>query len=354
MIKKDFKFCSSLNYIEILIIFILFFSTSLLGATKPLKKIQFGYNAGSISSPFIVIADQAGLFKQEGLDVELLNLGSEGPNAVNQGKVYGYPFGTAGLQWAAKNGNVIFFGGTRNEGSVYMAKPEIAKQLKNLKNFKGKKIGAPRLNSATYHVLEKLQEVGLNTKKDIEYVELDSFPIIIEALVKGNVDVGVIGTEQIQNAKKRGLEIVFQVGDLSPGFVCCKQIGNKKLIAENRDDYVALMRAEIQAYKIFLEDKEKTIKYLIEYSGQSREFIENVYYDPENSKHNIITPDPYKNKIVSYYNLLASEGILPKGVNIANYIDTTIYRDALNQLVKKYPKDVLYKKLLTNYPKNNL
>jgi len=69
---------------------------------KDLKDISLGFNAGSIMDPLVIIADKAGYFKDEGLNVELINVGVDGPVAVNQGKVYAYPFGVGGLQWVAK------------------------------------------------------------------------------------------------------------------------------------------------------------------------------------------------------------------------------------------------------------
>lgn len=339
-----------------LIISMIICTLSAYGADKPLKKIQFGYNVGSIMSPLVVIADQAGLFKKEGLDVELINLGTEGPNAVNQGKVYGYPFGVAGLQWVAKKGDVVFYGGTMNEGSTYITRPENEKLFnpKNLKAFKGKKVGVTRLSSADYSVREYIQAAGVDTNKEVTYIEFDSIPSIIEAVNKGAVDIGVTSLEQGLIAERRGLKIAFYTGEVAPDYVCCKQIGNRKLIKENRDVYVALLKAQIQAYKIYLQDHEKTIGYLMDYSNQTREFVISVLYEPNSFKHFIVTPDPYRNKLRAYYKLLENEGIVAKGVNIDNYVDITIYRDALNKVIKEFPKDPVYKKLLAEYPKNNL
>ena len=326
------------------------------GADKqPLKRIQFGYNAGSIMAPLVVIADQAGLFKDEGLDVELVNLGTaDAPNAVNQGKVYGYPFGVSGLQWVSKKGDIIFYGGTMNEGSTYVTKPENAAKFKDLKYFKGKKVGVLRLSTADYAVREHLQAAGVDTAKDVQYVELDSMPSIIEAVSKGSVDIGVLSIEQSLIAEKRGLKIAFYAGEIAPNYVCCKQIANKKLFKENRDVFIALQRAQIQAYKIYLEDREKTIGYLIDYSNQTREFVIDALYTPQSFKHFIVTPDPFKNKLKAYYKLLEKEGVVPKGVNLDDYVDTTLYKDALDQVARRFPTDPVYKKLLSDYPKNNL
>ena len=104
-----------------------------------------------------------------GLDVELINVGLEGPVAVNQGKVWGYPFGVGGLQWAAKKGEVVFIGGTMNEGSAYVTKPENAAAFKDLKNFKGKRVGTLKVSTAAgtpvaelpLVVLQPVEEAGI-------------------------------------------------------------------------------------------------------------------------------------------------------------------------------------------------
>jgi len=321
---------------------------------KDLKDISLGFNAGSIMDPLVVIADKAGYFKDEGLNVELINVGMDGPVAVNQGKVWAYPFGVGGLQWVAKKGEVVFFGGTMNEGSAYVTKPENASLFKDLKNFKGKKVATLRLSTADHSVRIELKKIGLNPDTDIQYIEFDTFPSIIEALAKGTVDVGILSLESSQLAIKRGLAISFYAGEVAPNYVCCKQIANKKLLKEDRSAYVSLLKAQIRAYKVYLEDHDRTIKYLIDYSNQTKEFIVNVLYTPDAFAHFIVTPDPYRNKLKEYYKALEDEGVFAKGVNVDDYIDVSIYKDALDQIVKENPKDPVYAKLLADFPKNNL
>lgn len=321
---------------------------------KKLTKIQYGFNVGTIMTPLIVIADKEGLFKKEGLDVDLINVGQGAMMAVDQGKIYGYPHGVgAGAQMASQKSNVVFFGGSMNAGSTYIARAGEGEKYKDLSYFKGKKMGVVRLIAADLGIKSHLMKAGVDPNKDVKYVELPDFATVMSAVKKGDVDIGSVSIQQGELAREQGLDIAFYSGEVAPDYVCCKQVGNAKYMKEHREVYVALMKAQIEAYKIFKKEPERVTKMLAQYSNQSEKFVYNVLFEPKVASNFKVTPDPYANKIREYYKDLEDAGLIKKGVNINDYIDVTIYQDALNKVIEENPNEPLYKEMLKTFKENN-
>ena len=66
-----------------------------------------------------------------------------------------------------------------------------------------------------------------------------------------------------------------------------------------------------------------------------------------------LSPDPGKKVVEDFYNTSVEVGFADGSINVDDYIDTTIYKDALDSLLKEEPDDAIYKELLEEYEKNN-
>ena len=70
----------------------------------------------------------------------------------------------------------------------------------------------------------------------------------------------------------------------------------------------------------------------------------------------VITMDPAVNRIKDFYEIMDKNGDLPKNPKkeITNNIDASIYRAALDEMLKRYPKDASFKKMDREFAVNNL
>lgn len=315
--------------------------------------IRIMETSGNVRIALMILAKELGYYEEEGVDVEFVNLQSapEAINAIQVGKLDVVPVSIVPpLNFISQGSDLVIYGGTAAEGHEIIAKPERAEEFKDFKNFKGKNVGVIRLDTADIVTRAKIREAGVDTFTEINYIELDSWPSVIEAVKKGAVDVGFTSSEFARRAEAQGLKSVKKVASYQPNYVCCRQTAGGASIREYRNDYVALQRANIRAYKFYKTQKEKTIEILMKHSGQSYEFVNtNVYEDAPP-----LSPDPSKNRIVDFYGYLKEEGIINSDVDVSKNIDITIYQDALEQIIKKYPNDAEYMGLKQVFAQNNL
>ncbi|MDF2523302.1 MAG: extracellular solute-binding protein family 3 [Clostridiales bacterium] len=314
---------------------------------KELKKFKVGYLA-SPGHVLYFVAKEMGYFNEEGLDVELFlfNNSGEGLNAVASGKLDAGSFGTgAPLTFIANGTDFTIFGGQQTEGHGIIALPEKAGQFTDINSYKGKKIATVRLATGDIVLRGALSKAGIDWKKDLTINELDSPAAVIEAVKKGSVDAGVVWTPFIKLGEKQGLKVVNYSGDLLDNHPCCRQVALTSKIKENPKDYEKFEAALIKAYKYYQENQDKTVDILAKYVKVDKEIIKAETYGGQIAS----IPDPNKDGVVEFWSLMNKSGYINSEKKIENYIDTSIYKNALESVLKQYPDEAVYKKLKADF-----
>lgn len=323
--------------------------------SKGLQKVVIGAGNTSVSSATEVIAYYAGIFEEEGLDVELTPLNSN-PDLIAA-------VTTKKVDWAAGGGTImplcsdeqgeemVVISGNMTEGAALVALPENIPALKNLdaESLKGKKFGTTRTTTGDIALRSYLLHNGVDLRT-IEFVELADANTVIQSVLKGEVDFGNVFMTYRSAAVDEGLEILAHVDDYFPGAPCCRTWANKSDIEADRDLYVKILRSQIKAYRIYKTDKERTKEYLKKYIKVDDKIIDSQLYD---YGHLGLSPDPGKKVVEDFYNTAVEADFADGSIDVDDYIDTTIYKDALDSLLKEEPDDAIYKELLEEYEKNN-
>lgn len=317
------------------------------GTGRELKKFKVGYLA-SPGHVLYFVAKEKGFFEEEGLDVELFlftNSG-EGLNAISSCKVDVGSFGTAApLTFISKGTDFVIFGGQQTEGHGIVALPQKAKELTDLNSFKGKTIATVRLATGDVIFRAALSEAGIDWKNELTINELDSPAAVLEAVKKGSVDAGIVWTPFIKLGEKQGLEIVKYSGELVKMHTCCRQVALSSNIKENKEDFVRFMAALIKAYKFYMENQDETVDIIAKYAKVDKDIIKEETY----GGHIYSIPDPDKEGVIRFWDLINKSGYISSDLNIENFIDTSIYKLALEDVLKEYPNDEVYKKLKADF-----
>mgnify|MGYP000869558008 CR=1 FL=1 len=317
------------------------------GEKKELKKFNVGYLA-TPGHVLYFVAMEKGYFKEEGLDVELFlftNSG-EGLNAINSGKIDVGSFGTAApLTFISRGVDFTIFGGQQTEGHGIIAYPEKAKELKELENFKGKTIATVRLATGDVVFRAALKDAGIDWEKDLTINELDSPAAVFEAVKKGSVDAGIVWTPYIKLAERQGLEVIKYSGDLVEMHTCCRQVALTSKIKEKPEDFEKFLAALIKAYKFYLENQDETVDIISKYAKIDKDIIKEETYGGHMSS----IPDPDKGGVVKFWELINKSGYISSDLNIEDFIDTSVYKNALDSVLKQYPNDPVYKKLKEDF-----
>lgn len=316
------------------------------------KSVKIAMSPGSPRAALTILADKLGYYKEEGVDVELVNLPTPGDiiSAMELGKIDQSAFAiTPYLATIANGSDFTIYGGTASEGEALVAKKENVEFYKDLANLKGKKIGTVR--SSTGEILNRphIRDAGVDIDKEIELIEFTSYPAVVEAIAKGTVDVGYVIIDLQDSYEGRGLATVYDIGDIEPNYVCCRQTVSTSALQAKRDSFVKILIANVRAYKFYKENVDKTVDILTEYSGQSKEYIHKLAYVTNAN----FTVDPNKNGVIKYYNLLKEFNYIDSDVKIEDHIDTSLYEEALKEILQREPDDPIYQQLWTDYEKNN-
>lgn len=320
--------------------------TSSSPASADIKSLKIGY-LPTTGHALVFIAKEQGFFEQQGLNVELFQFqnSADGINAIIAGKTDTGGFGPTPLIYAAKGSPVTVIGGLMGEGAGVIALPEKAGQYKDLTNFRGKTVATVRLSSGDIHFRGALHDAGFDLKKDITIQELASPSAVLDAVKAGKVDAGVVWTPYMEMAQNQNLSVVLYTSTYYPKHPCCRIAVVTDTLKTNRDAYVRMEKALVQAYGFYKTNPDESVDAVSQYvkidKGVIKQALDAPYF--------YISPDPNTKAIVKTYDLLKSIGYINTTVKIEDHVDSTVYKQALDELAQQHPDNTVYQQLETDY-----
>lgn len=317
------------------------------------------YTSNVVGAPVVTLAKEKHYFEEEGLKPEYIILNSGAIEALSIGKADVMLNGLVPpLSFAAQKADVKIVGGSISGGNLVITKPENAVKYARLEDWKGARLGTVRLSTSEMVSRYALGQLGFNMdagsdNQDIIFVEIENYPNIVEGVRKGQVDIGFVSFEYQQPARDLGLSILFPMTDMYENYVCCRQTANKTSLVQKRDAFVAFYRAQIRAYKDYYEQHDETIALLTKLSSQEPEYVQNLLYNTEFSAGRTFHPDPDYKRVKPVYDTLLQYNYIPAGVPFEDTIDCTVYRDALKDILARYPGEPIYKRMAQEFEANN-
>jgi NitT/TauT family transport system substrate-binding protein len=327
-------------------------------AAKALKRFDVAYQTTAYSTVLFPIAKEEGFYAEEGLDVILTPANTSSNLDAYSALTSGKTKVTAGGGSVTPikliedgSGGIVIIGGIMTENAALIARPENASYWKEFTaaTLTGKTVATRRTGTGDIAFRGYLLQRGIDLSK-IKFVELDGFATIIEAVNKGEADLGIVSTIWRKTAETRGLPVVKQLDELEPHFICCRIATTRDYINAGRDEFVALLKGNIKAYRIFKTDLTKTLKYAVKYYQIAEDVLKSELYE---YGHMGISPDPGKKWVQDFYNKMTLIGITKGGGPVADNVDTTIYEDALAQVLSEYPNDPVFLELKKEFDENN-
>jgi len=332
---------------------------ALLTAVPAWAKALTKFNVGYLARPGQVlyfVAKEKGFFQEEGINANffLFTNSGEGMNAILAGKLDVGTFGTtAPLKFIANGAQFTLFGGQmENGGSGLVAKSERVKEFSNLENLRGKKIATVRLSTADVVFRAALLRVGVDWKKNMTIVEMESPGAVLEAVKKGAVDAGMVWAPFLKNCEKMGLKTALYTDQVEPYHSCCRQAALTSRLKENPDDYVRFLRALIKAYRFYQTEKNETIDIMAKYVKVDKDVLMAETYGRQPISH----PDPGKKGSLSFWDNMRKVGYIDPNtkIDINKHLNTALYRKALDSILKEAPKDPIYQRLNREYKQRNV
>lgn len=228
-----------------------------------LDKLVGIHSAIAVTQSLPVLAREAGLFKKNNLDFELVFIQSSGAAtaAMLGGDAETGILGAVGVLQATIKGaaDFVLIGTIKNilTHSI-VAKPEI----KRPQDLKGKRIGVTRFSSNShYFVQQALARHGMNAERDVLVRQTGGDVAGLASLVNGQVDAMSILTYG-PSAIAQGFHYVIRGADLRIPYAAASLTTRRSVLARRPQVIGAYMRALAEAAKIMHTDKEFSLKVL--------------------------------------------------------------------------------------------
>ncbi|MPZ77170.1 MAG: hypothetical protein GEU77_11675 [Deltaproteobacteria bacterium] len=299
---------------------------------QPIKMAvaQAGVNPGT---SLYFIAQKENLFAKHGLDV---NIVATTTTAAVQAMLGGSIQLTLGAGPAFTNATlagsppfVVISSWVNVFPYMVVARKEIAK-VQDLKGKTGQ-VGATFGSAPDVALRFGLSKLGLDPEKDVKLVQMPrpDWANVIAQIERGDVQFSVLPPPYDRMGEKRGFHTLFALPELG---IHWQQNGEwvlKSYVASNRTALLRFERALADAMKIYFNQKDKTVSYLMEFLGSNREDTEYAYQ--AFAKWADKNPRPKAESIKN--TLLAITSTTPSAAKAdpASFIDASI----VDQLVKE-------------------
>lgn len=228
--------------------------------------LRIAYSAISGAMSSLWVAQEAGYFKREGLDVELLYIG--GGSLLIQSMLSGdVPFAygpSVPVINASLRGSDLVLIGNTGDSLVFsiMSRPEI----KQPGALKGKKVGITRLGGSTDWALDAaLKQWGLE-RAQVTVIQTGGMPEGLAALSSGSLDAVVLSPPSNFRAAKAGMYELADVGQMKIIFPNTPLSTTRSFIRSQRDTALRFMRGFTQGLQRLRADKEFSTKVLSKYT----------------------------------------------------------------------------------------
>lgn len=266
-----------------------------------LEKLVIGYPAPVASLGIIDVMRKAGLFKKNGLDVDLVYI--QGSPILTTAMVSGQvPLSFIG-------GAAIVASAIGGADTVYLAcgintlywRVFSTPDVKTIADLKGKKIGVTTIGSQEDSVVRYLlRERGLLPDRDFAVVAVGGAPTRLAALSKGIVHASTFIPPQDIAAEKLGLHELIDMSRLglyNPGSCFAS---TKSYIKAHRDTVMRVMKSFVEGLRYYKENREFVLKVTADFA-QNR--------DPEVLRTTYETVTKYQDRL-PYVNMKGIEFML--------------------------------------------
>lgn len=337
-------------------------------SAKPTDVIKVRVAAQPTSGQvFQFIANKHGFNKEEGVDVEMVWLSnlSDAASALMADQVDVLStYGTGGpLIYIANGQDFNIFGGYMiiGETPVY-GKPGTA--YTGLESFKGKRIGITRGGTPDIVLKGILYDAGypfsyggntvIGDKNDpdmIKFFEYKKNTDVLQAIANGEVDFGATATGYQIQARDLGLEVKMWPDELWPNHSCCRMLCTNKYLQNNEEAIYRLLRSYLRAEEYMQTNMNEVSDLVVENLDLKKETADSFVLSP----HMKYDTDPFTKSVAKMWNKMSNFGYLTVGnVKLEEHMNSSIYKRALESLIKDYPDSQFFKYKMEQFKANNL
>ena len=304
----------------------------LLGLIPPVvaqEKISLSYSALSPSTAFLWILREKGFFKKHGLDAEiiLIESGTLTSQALASGEIgiadnAGAP---AIISNASGSGEMIIMG-LVNSLEYNMVS---TKQVKDLTDLKGKRIGVSRIGSSSHAAVEiALDHFKLDAKRDaITFVQSGTMTTRVAGLRAGSIDATVVDPAFVPFMLKEGYKDLGYLGKFGIPYQHESLDSSKAYLTRHRDTALKAVKGIIEGIAFIAQERnasdvKRVLGKYLKFDDPAK--TEDAYKSLKGYALNIRKPYPTNEGVNSLINFLAKFNPKVAKVTVQDVVDASL------------------------------
>jgi len=294
--------------------------------------MTFAYTQATATFLPVLYAQDAGLFKKNGLDLDLqLTQSAAGMAALLSGQIDMSAIGgTELLNAASQGGDVV---AVANIGPLWSYQLEVQPEIKVAADLKGKKIGITQFGSSVDIATRVvLRTMGL-AATDVNILPLTSASARTEAMLNHAIDAGLSTPPDTLTLESHGMHVLLDMASSGVPASNVLIVGKKSWISAHHAQAQGAVDALVQGVASMKKDKSQTIAVLSKYTKyDDRQGLEATY-------------DYYVNHVFPAAPLLSAEQFKDvmeystepkvKTFNVASSLDNSLVQSAVQRGLDK-------------------
>lgn len=225
------------------------------------EKLRIGLSSVSATNGSLWVADDKGLFRKHGIDVEVIVVGGGGARVVSSLVAGDLHFSVGGGEGSVRSqlrgAETVIAASSLNKGlQRIMARPEI----KSYQELKGRKIGITQYGSAAHLVLLLMLKKWNMRTDQVQILQVGSSPAMLASLDKGGIDAAVLTLPTFFVAEDRGYRIVGDPTTMDIFYLQNTLESTRSFLRKNRELALRFMRGYIEGIAYFKKNKKESLE----------------------------------------------------------------------------------------------
>jgi ABC-type nitrate/sulfonate/bicarbonate transport system substrate-binding protein len=245
--------------------------------TKPIP-LRLAYSAITVNQAIPWISHDAGHFRKNGLDVELIHASSiTALQALLAGEVSIAQSVTDACVSSNLSGADTVFMGAILDKPLYSF--IVNSKIKSPQDLKGKRVGVTRVGSTPDALARAMLKMwGLDANTDVTIVQLNEMGLLVQGLVNGVIDAAPISIPSNIRAKNLGFIELYDMTKINRTYITGTVVTRKRFIDSQREVAKRFMKSFLEGMKTYLEDEDFSVKVIQKWTrAKNREEVREAY-----------------------------------------------------------------------------
>ena len=295
-------------------------------------KLRVGLSSIGATNGSIWAAEDKGLFRKHGVDVEVVFIGGGGARVVSSllaGELdFSIGGGEGSIRSQMRGTETVIASSTLTKGlQRILAKPEI----KTSQDLKGRKIGITQFGSAAHLVLVLMLKKWNMRPDQVQTLQVGSSPALLASLDKGGIDAAVLTLPTFFLAEDKGYRVVGDPMTMDIYYLQNTLESTRSFLRKNREQALKFMKGYIEGIAYFKKNKKESLdimrRKLRIQSSQERDvrYLE-MSYNLMSAAYSDV-PYPSLRAVQSIVDKIAEEDPKVKERDVRSFVDDTLVRE---------------------------